>query len=108
MRFLKSIALATVLLFSVFTLKSVALSQYFPLTPSQAHFTHILTQLKTFKKVEWTSPVSMWVLVSPSQKGRAQALADTIQQRARDALMQPFCVHIFVKEGQSVARSCVF
>ena len=108
MRFVKSLTLSAVLLFSVFTLSSHALSQYFPLTASQNHFTHIIAQLKTFKKVEWESPVSMWVQVASSQKARAQELAVTIQERARDALMQPFCVHIFMSSGQSLARSCVF
>jgi hypothetical protein len=108
MKFVKSLTLSAALLFSVFTLNSHALSQYFPLTASQNHFTHIIAQLKTFRKVEWESPISMWVQVASSQKGRAQELADTIQERARDALMQPFCVHIYVTQGQSVARSCVF
>jgi uncharacterized iron-regulated protein len=108
MKFIKSLTLSAVIFFSAFTLSSHALSQYFPLTASQNHFTHIIAQLKTFKKVEWASPVSMWVEVASSQKARAQELADTIQERARDALMQPFCVHIFATQGQSLARSCVF
>ena len=33
---------------------------------------------------------------------------ETAEARARGALMQPFCVHIYVKEGESLARSCVF
>lgn len=108
MKLITSLTLSAALFFSIFTMSSHALSQYFPLTASQNHFTHIISQLKTFKTVEWESPVTMWVKVPSSQKARAQELADTIQERARDALMQPFCVHIFVTEGQSLARSCVF
>lgn len=108
MRYLTSIALSAGIFLSAFTTSSHALSQYYPLTASQNHFTHIIEQLKTFKKVEWQSPVSMWVQVSSSQKSRAAELATTIEERARGALMQPFCVHIYVKEGETLARSCVF
>jgi hypothetical protein len=108
MRFIASLTLSAAMFLTVFTMNSHALSQYFPLTASQAHFTHIIEQLKTFRTVEWQSPVSMWVQVSSSQKSRAAELADTIEARARGALMQPFCVHIYVKEGESLARSCVF
>jgi hypothetical protein len=92
---------------SLLTLESQA-KNYFPLTPSQKHFTAIIVQLKTFRTVEWESPVSMWVKIPASQKGRAQELADTIEERARDALKQPFCVHIYVKKGEPAARSCVY
>jgi hypothetical protein len=108
MKFIKSLTLSAALFLTVFTLSSHALSSYFPLTPSQDHFTHIISQLKTFRTVEWESPVSMWVQISSSQKSRAAELANTIEDRARGALMQPFCVHIFVTAGQSLARSCVF
>ena len=108
MKLITSITLSAALFFSVLTLNSHALSQYFPLTASQSHFTHIISQLKTFKTVEWESPVSLWVKVASSQSSRAQELADTIEDRARGALMQPFCVHIYVTAGQSLARSCVY
>lgn len=108
MKFITSLTLSAALFFSVFSMSSHALSSYFPLTPSQNHFTHIISQLKTFRTVEWESPVSMWVQISSSQKSRAQELADTIQDRARGALMQPFCVHMYVTAGQSLARSCVY
>jgi len=108
MKLITSITLSAALFFSVLTLSSHALSQYFPLTASQNHFTHIISQLKTFRTVEWESPVSLWVQVASSQKSRAQELADTIEDRARGALMQPFCVHIYVTAGQSLARSCVY
>ena len=108
MRLITSITISAAIFLSVFTMDSHALSQYFPLTASQNHFTHIISQLKTFRKVEWESPISMWVQVSSSQKSRAQELAQTIEDRARGALAQPFCVHIYVTPGQSLARSCVF
>lgn len=92
----------------VFTPDSTALSPYYKATASQHHFTAIIDQLKTFRNVEWKSPVSMWVQIPSSEKGRAQELADTIEDRARGALMQPFCVHIYVTEGQTLARSCVY
>ncbi len=108
MKYILSLTFSAAMFFSAFTSNSHALSQYFPLTASQNHFTHIISQLKTFKTVDWESPVSMWVQVSSSQKSRAQELADTIEDRARGALMQPFCVHIYVTAGQSLARSCVY
>jgi len=108
MRLITSLTLSVAMFLTLFTLNSHALSQYFPLTASQNHFTHIISQLKTFKTVDWESPVSMWVQIPSSQKSRAAELADTIEDRARGALMQPFCVHIYVKAGESLARSCVF
>lgn len=108
MKLITSLTLSAAMFLTVFTMNSHALSQYFPLTASQSHFTHIIEQLKTFRTVEWESPVSMWVQISSSQKSRAAELADTIEDRARGALAQPFCVHIYVTPGQSLARSCVF
>ena len=108
MRFITSLTLSVAIFLSVFTVSSHALSTYYPLTASQNHFTHIIEQLKTFRKVEWESPISMWVQIPSSQQSRASELAETIMDRGRDALMQPFCVHIYVKSGQSLARSCVF
>lgn len=94
--------------FAFFTPESQALSPYYKPTASQHHFTTIIDQLKTFRNVTWDSPVSMWVQIPASEQGRAAELADTIQDRARGALMQPFCVHIFVTKGQTLARSCVY
>lgn len=81
---------------------------YYPMTPSQKHFTAIIKQLRNFRSVQWVSPVSMWVQIPASQKSRANELANTIEDRARDAMKQPVCVHIYVKKGQSLARSCVY
>lgn len=108
MKLITSLTLSAAMFLTVFTMNSHALSQYYPLTASQSHFTHIIEQLKTFKTVDWESPVSMWVQIPSSQKSRAAELADTIEDRARGALAQPFCVHIYVTPGQSLARSCVF
>lgn len=107
MRFITSTAIALVITLGLLTASSHA-KNYFPLTPSQKHFTAIIVQLKTFRSVEWESPVSMWVRIPSSQRSRAQELANTIEDRARDALKQPFCVHIYVKKGESAARSCVY
>ncbi len=92
---------------SLFTTDSFA-KNYYPLTPSQKHFTAIIKQLRTFRSVQWESPVSMWVQIPSSQKSRAAELANAIEDRARDALKQPFCVHIYVKKGTSLSRSCVY
>jgi len=107
MRYIKFLTLAAVISFGLFTLESYA-KNYYPLTASQKHFTAIIVQLKTFRKVGWESPVSMWVQIPSSQKSRAAELANTIEDRARDALKKPFCVHIYVKKGQTLARSCVY
>ena len=107
MKYIKVLTLVAVISFGLFTIDSYA-KNYYPLTASQKHFTAIIVQLKNFRSVEWESPVSMWVQIPASQKSRAPELAGTIEDRARDALKQPVCVHIYVKKGQSLARSCVY
>jgi hypothetical protein len=107
MKYIKVLTLAAVISFGLFTIGSYA-KNYYPLTPSQKHFTAIIVQLKNFRSVQWESPVSMWVQIPASQKSRAPQLANTIEDRARDALKQPVCIHIYVKKGQSLARSCVY
>jgi len=107
MRYIKFLTLTAVISFGLFTFESYA-KNYYPLTASQKHFTSIIVQLKNFRSVQWESPVSMWVQIPSSQKSRAAELANTIEDRARDALKQPFCVHIYVKKGQTLARSCVY
>ena len=108
MRYVKSLIFSAIMLAGLFTMDSFALSQYYPLTASQNHFTHIITQLKTFRSVEWESPISMWVQIPSSQSGRAAELADTIEDRGRSALFQPFCVHIYATKGKELAKSCVY
>ena len=78
MRFITTLTLALVITLSLLTVSSHA-KNYFPLTPSQKHFTAIIVQLKTFRSVEWESPVSMWVRIPSSQKSRAQELANTMK-----------------------------
>ena len=107
MKYIKFIILVAVIVFGSFTVESFA-KNYYPLTPSQKHFTAIIEQLRNFRSVEWESPVSMWVQIPSSQKSRATELASTIEDRARDAMKQPVCVHIYVKKGESLARSCVY
>jgi hypothetical protein len=108
MRYVKSLLLSVLISAGFLTMDSFALSQYYPLTASQNHFTHIITQLRTFRSVQWESPVSMWVQIPSSQSGRAAELANTIEDRARTALFQPFCVHIYATKGSELARSCVY
>ena len=107
MRALTISVLIIALSLSLFATESFA-KNYYPLTPSQKHFTAIIKQLRNFRSVQWVSPVSMWVQIPSSQKSRAHELANTIEDRARDAMKQPVCVHIFVKKGTSLARSCVY
>ena len=107
MKYIKFLTLVAVVSFGLFTVESYA-KNYYPLTPSQKHFTAIISQLRNFRSVQWESPVSMWVQIPSSQKSRAAELANTIEDRARDALKQPVCVHIYVKKEQSLARSCVY
>jgi len=108
MKLVITAVIAVAAVFALFTPESQALSPYYKQTASQHHFTTIIDQLKTFRNVTWESPVSMWVQIPASEQGRAAELADTIQDRARGALMQPFCVHIYVTKGQTLARSCVY
>ncbi len=107
MKYIKVLTLVAVISFGLFTIESYA-KNYYTLTASQKHFTAINSQLRNFRSVEWVSPVSMWVQIPSSQKSRAPELANTIEDRARDALKQPVCVHIYVKKGQSLSRSCVY
>ena len=107
---MRSLAITVLVLglsLSLFAADSFA-KNYYPMTPSQKHFTAIIKQLRNFRTVQWVSPVSMWVQIPASQKSRAHELANTIEDRARDAMKQPVCVHIYVKKGQSLARSCVY
>ncbi len=112
MRFITISTIALVMCVGFMAAEAEA-APYYKLTPSQKHFTSIILQLKTFRSVEWESPVSMWVRVSSGALGankqqRALELADAIADRARDALHQPVCIHIYAKKGESIARSCVF
>ena len=86
----------------------------YDLTPSQKHFTAIIKSLPGVLSVDWNSPVSLWVKASSKAVGSppdpqvAKTLADILAERGRTALRQPFCVHIYQKQDNELARSCVF
>lgn len=108
--------LLIILLFGVciFLPTSLMADQYFPPTSSQRHFTAILNGLPGVVKIDWKTPVSMWVKVSskavgsPPSSEKAYTLAHILAQRGRTALYQPFCVHIYVKNDQEIGRDCVY
>jgi len=86
----------------------------YELTPSQYHFTRIINGLPGVVSTTWESPISLYVKASskavgsPANPQKAKTLADILALRGRTALRQPFCVHIYQKKGQDLARSCVF
>jgi len=86
----------------------------YELTPSQYHFTRIINGLPGVVSTKWESPVSLYIKASskavgsPANPQKAKTLADILAERGRAALRQPFCVHIYQKKGQDLARSCVF
>lgn len=85
----------------------------FGLSASQKHFTAIIRTLPGVVYTEWRSPVSLYVKTnsravgSPPNVKIAQKLAETLAERGRTALRQPFCVHIYHKKNTRLARSCV-
>ena len=86
----------------------------YDLTPPQKHFTAIIKSLPGVLSAEWDSPISLWVKASskavgsPANPQVAKQLADILAERGRTALRQPFCVHIYQKKDNELARSCVF
>ncbi len=88
--------------------------RYFPLTPSQKHFTAIVKQLPGVTKTEWKTPISLWVTVSskalgsPPSKKKASTLASILADRGKTALYQPFCVHIYHKHKGELGSECVY
>ena len=87
----------------------------FPLTPAQKHFTAIVRGLPGVVHTEWRTPVSLYVGASPAAVGSppnkrlARTLAETLAERGRTALRQPFCVHIVKgRGGRTLAKSCVY
>ncbi len=93
----------------------VVLARDFPLTPAQKHFTAIVGGLPGVVHTEWRSPVSLYVSASaqavgnPPDKRLARTLAETLAERGRTALRQPFCVHIVGgRDGRTLAKSCVY
>jgi len=93
----------------------VVVARDFPLTPAQKHFTAIVRGLPGVVRTEWRSPVSLYVSASavavgsPPDKRLAHTLAETLAERGRTALRQPFCVHIVGgRDGRALAKSCVY
>jgi len=86
----------------------------YDLTPPQKHFTAIIKSLPGVLSADWDSPISLWVKTSSKAVGSppnpqvAKQLADILAERGRTALRQPFCVHIYQKQDNELARSCVF
>ena len=106
------LSLAFILTFGFLFLDSYALE--YDLTPSQKHFTAIIKSLPGVLSAEWDSPISLWVKASskavgsPTNPQVAKQLADILAERGRTALRQPFCVHIYQKKDNELARSCVY
>ncbi|MGH7885921.1 MAG: hypothetical protein ACRENO_09530 [Thermodesulfobacteriota bacterium] len=101
------------LIFSFFSLNSKA-SEYFPMTPSQKHFTAIVQGLPGVVSAEWKTPVSLWVKVNNKAIGsdgnteKAATLADILAERGRTAMFQPYCVHIYQTPDKVLGRDCVY
>lgn len=103
------------LLILFFSLSLPALAEnYFPLTPSQKHFTAIVKGLPGVVSAEWKTPVSLYVGVNNKAIGsdgnteKANTLAGILAERGRTAMFQPYCVHIFQKSGEVLGRDCVY
>lgn len=100
-------------IFISLTFNSFAVN-YFPLTPSQKHFTSIVKGLPGVVSAEWKTPVSLYVkvnkkaIVTDGNIEKAKTLAGILAERGRTAMFQPYCVHIFQKQGQILGRDCVY
>jgi hypothetical protein len=109
--------LLTIIFLAVFvcglTQGVIRAEEYAP-TAAQKHFTAIVKGLPGVVSAEWKSPISLWVRASektvgsPPDKGKVKILADTLAERGRTALRQPFCVHIYQQSASDLARSCVY
>lgn len=110
-----TVILLVQLVFSSFILAGKAsAADEFSLTPAQKHFTSILRGLPGILSVNWESPVSLWIRTSSRAVGsppnieKANNLARTLAERAKTALRQPLCVHIYQTKSKELAKSCVF
>lgn len=87
---------------------------YFPLTPSQKHFTAIVKGLPGVVSANWETPISLYVNVNSKAIGnsgnteKAKTLAGILAERGRTAMFQPYCVHIYQKPGEILGRDCVY
>ena len=104
---------AVLAIFLSLTFNSFAVN-YFPLTPSQKHFTAIVKGLPGVVSAEWKTPVSLYVkvnkkaIVTNGNVEKAKTLAGILAERGRTAMFQPYCVHIFQKQGKVLGRDCVY
>jgi len=86
----------------------------FALTPAQNHFTSVIRALPGIVHTEWKSPVSLYLRAnskavgSPPSPRKAQKIADTLVERGRSAMRQPFCIHIIYGKNKPLARSCAY
>lgn len=105
--------IAVFIVFTSLTFNSFAVD-YFPLTPSQKHFTAIVKGLPGVVAADWKTPVSLYVKVnkkaidSDGNVEKAKTLAGILAERGRTAMFQPYCVHIFQNQGQILGRDCVY
>lgn len=92
---------------------TIPAEEYAP-TAAQKHFTAIVKGLPGVVSAEWKSPISLWVRASeetvgsPPDLNKIKLLVDTLAERGRTALRQPFCVHIYQEAAADLAKSCVY
>jgi hypothetical protein len=107
------IIFSIVFIFGFIQKNPIAAEEYAP-TAAQRHFTAIVEGLPGVISVEWKSPISLWVKASTKAVGSppnvqvVKQLADTLAERGRTALRQPFCIHIYQGSADDLARSCVY
>lgn len=111
---LRHITFAVVIVLVAVSAGAVVWASEFELTASQKHFTSIVRGLPGIAGTEWRSPVSLYVKAtsravgSPVNPALVKALADTLAERGRTAMGQPFCIHIYRGDDAELARSCVY
>ena len=111
---IKCIKIFLMITLSSFILLVESYGSEYDLTASQKHFTAIIKSLPGVLSADWDSPISLWVKTSSKAVGSppnpqvAKQLADILAERGRTAMRQPFCVHIYQKKDNELARSCVF
>ena len=94
--------------------QGATLAEEYAPTAAQKHFTAIVKGLPGVVSTEWKSPISLWVRASektvgsPPNFNKIKILVDTLAERGRTALRQPFCVHIYQEIAADLAKSCVY
>ncbi len=91
----------------------ISRAQEYGLTPGQKHFSSILMETKKARRVEWRTPVSLFLEFSeqslaPNPAEVAASLADSLAERGKYATRQPLCVHIISGRLGELARACRF